>query len=360
MLHDHPHAQGHKATTDSEQLTIFCVRARYVRFMEEIVVGSTAISEGSFERLRAEGHIPDEVRLVVIDDDGRPPSEEAARAVTVLWSRRADFGGTWVADTVGHLGWLRWLHTDTVGIEHIPVAELGARGVTVTNGAGNFARPMAEWCVLAMLAAAKHLPDFVRRSDAGVWDASPTLRELDGSVALVLGLGHTGRLVAELAAAFGVDVRALVRRTDVEPPPGVTRLVSGTAWRDELREADWVVLGLPLTEQTHHIIDAEALAVMKPDAWLINPARGALIDEDALVAALDAGRIGGAVLDAFAREPLPPSSRLWGRENVVVVPHHTWSSDASWRRMEDLFAAQLSRWLAREPMHNVIHPDTGY
>jgi glyoxylate/hydroxypyruvate reductase len=121
-----------------------------------------------------------------------------------------------------------------------------------------------------------------------------------------------------------------------------------------------VVLGLPATDATRGMIDARALAAMRDDAWLVNVARGALVDEDALVQALDAGRLGGALLDAFSTEPLPADSPLWGRDNVVIVPHHTWSSPASYRRMEELFAAQLSRWLRGEPMHNVVHPDTGY
>jgi phosphoglycerate dehydrogenase-like enzyme len=179
-------------------------------------------------------------------------------------------------------------------------------------------------------------------------------------VALLLGFGATNQLVAELAAPFGVEIRAAVRRRREHIPEGVAKLIVGDGWRDELADADWVVLGVPATGATRGMIDAGALAAMREDAWLVNVARGALVDEDALAAALDAGRLGGAVLDAFTTEPLPTASPLWGRENVVVVPHHTWSSPASYRRMEDLFAAQLSRWMRAEPMHNVIDPETGY
>jgi phosphoglycerate dehydrogenase-like enzyme len=328
--------------------------------MDEVVVASSAPSEASFRRLRAQGSLPYGARLVTIGDDGRPPEGLDAGTVRVLWARRVGAWGGWVSQALDHLPSLRWVHTDTVGIDHLPVRTLAERGVTLTNGAGNFSRPMAEWVLLAMLAAAKRFGDFVRRSDARVWDPSPMLRELDGTVALLLGLGSTGSLVAELAAPFGVEVRAAVRRPRSQPPAAVDKLVTGSAWREELPEADWVVLGLPATGETRHIIDTDALGAMKPDAWLINPARGVLVDEDALVAALDGGRLGGAVLDAFQTEPLPADSPLWGRDNVVIVPHHTWSSEQSLRRTEDLFAAQVSRWVRGEPMQNVIDPDNGY
>jgi phosphoglycerate dehydrogenase-like enzyme len=326
--------------------------------MTPVVVASPARSARSFARLRAEGLLPEGVQDVALDDDGRP--EAGGEGATVLWARRDDAWGRWFDGALDRLPELRWLHVDTVGIDYLPIGRLVERGILLTNGSGNFARPMAEWVLLAMLAAAKRLPWFVRRSDAGTWDPTPTLRELDGTVALLLGFGATNRLVAELAAPFGVEVRAAVRRPRERIPDGVAKLVVGDDWRKELPDADWVVLGLPATDQTQGMIDAGALAAMRQGAWLVNVARGALVDEDALVAALDAGRLGGAVLDAFTTEPLPRASPLWGRDNVVVVPHHTWSSPASYRRMEDLFAAQLSRWLRGEPMHNVIDPQTGY
>jgi phosphoglycerate dehydrogenase-like enzyme len=323
-----------------------------------VAVAPGSGSAEAIERLRAAGRIPVDVELVELSEDGRAEGD-AARA-TVLWLRRAGAWTRFLSSTLDSLPDLRWVHTDTVGINHLPVDDMAARDVTLTNGSGNFARPMAEWVLLAMLAAAKQLPKIVRDSQARIWDDSTTLRELEGSVALLLGLGATNELVAQFAVPFGVEVRAAVRRTRATTPRNVGRLVVGDDWRAELPEADWVVLGVPLTPATERMIDAEALAAMKPGAWLINVARGALVDEDALAAALDSGQIGGAVLDAFVQEPLPTDSTLWARENVVVVPHHTWSSEASWRRMEELFGSQLSRWVRGEPMDNVIDPETGY
>jgi phosphoglycerate dehydrogenase-like enzyme len=329
-----------------------------VAAMNSLLVASPARSARSLERLAADGLLPGGVRYVPLDEDGRP--EPGGEGATVLWGRRDGAWGRWFGGALDSLPELRWLHVDTVGIDYLPIDRLTERGILLTNGSGNFARPMAEWVLLAMLAAAKRLPWFVRRSDAGVWDPAPTLRELHGTVALLLGFGATNQLVAELAAPFGVEIRAAVRRPRERVPDGVAKLVVGDAWREELAGADWVVLGVPATDETRHMIDTGALEAMPDHAWLVNVARGALVDEEALAAALDAGRLGGAVLDAFATEPLPEASPLWGRDNVIVVPHHTWSSPDSYRRMEDLFAAQLSRWSRGEPMDNVIDPEIGY
>jgi phosphoglycerate dehydrogenase-like enzyme len=167
-------------------------------------------------------------------------------------------------------------------------------------------------------------------------------------------------LVAPMAAGFGMDVRAVSRQARAELPAGVTRMVAADRWRDELADTDYVVLGLPLTPATDKIIDAGALAAMKPTAWLVNVARGALVDEDALVRALDEGRIGGAVLDTFAEEPLPQGHPLWGRENVIVVPHFTWSSPRAVERIEELFADQLARWVSGARLANVVDATAGY
>jgi phosphoglycerate dehydrogenase-like enzyme len=219
---------------------------------------------------------------------------------------------------------------------------------------------MAEWVMLAILAAAKRFPRFVRLSDRGVWDPSPLLNELDGGVVLLLGLGSVNSLVAPMAAAFGMEVRAVSRQARPDLPAGVTRMVAPERWRAELSDVDYVVLGLPLTAATANTIDADALTAMKPTAWLVNVARGALVDEAALVHALDAGQIGGAVLDTFVEEPLPEGHRLWRRENVIVVPHFSWSSPRALRRIEELFAAQLARWLSGTPLANVVDPAAGY
>lgn len=321
-------------------------------------VASARGAQQTLVRLNQLGTLARPIRPVIVDREGRVDSREAP-GVTALW-RPGLTSREWLVNAAEHLPDLAWVHSDAAGTDMLPLAELDARGVVVTNGVGSFSRPMAEWAMLGILSAAKRFPRFVRLSDSGKWDPSPLLSELEGGVVLLLGLGSVNGLVAPMAAAFGMEVRAVARKPRPELPAGVTRMVAAERWRAELGGADYVVLGLPLTPATANMIDADALAEMKPTAWLINVSRGALVDEPALVRALDAGQIGGALLDTFAEEPLPEGHPLWGRENVTVVPHFTWSSPVAVERIEQLFAAQLARFIGGEPLANVVDAEAGY
>jgi len=180
---------------------------------------------------------------------------------------------------------------------------------------------------------------------------------------LILGLGAVGTAAAGFLEPFGMDVRGCVRRPRPGGRPlprGVSRLVVGGAWREQLAEADYVVCALPLTRDTAGMLDATAFAAMRPSTWVVNVARGGLVDHDALVAALDAGAIGGAVLDAFEPEPLPSHSTLWGRPDVLVLPHVTWSTSHTTDDFKTRFAAQLARWLAGDPPADLVDLGAGY
>jgi phosphoglycerate dehydrogenase-like enzyme len=298
------------------------------------------------------------IRPVVVAGDGAVDPAEAA-GVTVLW-RTGLKSREWLLSAVEHLPDLEWVHSDAVGVDNLPVAEIAARGILLTNGAGSFARPMAEWVMLSILAAAKRFARFVRNSDSAVWDPSPLLDELDDKVVLLLGFGSVNALVAPMAAAFGMEVRAVSRTPREQLPAGVSRTTSGDSWRSELSDVDYLVLSLPLTPLTANIVDAAVLSALKPTAWLVNVARGGLVDEAALVRALEADQIGGAVLDSFVEEPLPADDPLWRRENVIVVPHFTWSSPRSVERIGELFASQLGRWLSGAPLANLVDASAGY
>jgi phosphoglycerate dehydrogenase-like enzyme len=296
------------------------------------------------------------LRHVVVGDD--PVDGDEARGVEVLW--RYHLTPERLRRAIDELPDLRWVHSDYVGVEELPLRELAERGILLSNGAGIAARPMAEWVVLAILSAAKELPRFVRQSDAGQWLVGDPLAELQGAVVLLLGLGAVGTLAAGMLAAFGAEVRGCTRTPRSEIPPGVSRLVVGDGWRAELADADYVVCALPLTAETTAMLDAAAFAAMKEGAYVVNVARGALIDDDALVAALERGHLGGAVLDAFREEPVPDGHRLWGRPDVLALPHVTWSSahtldDFKWR-----FAAQLRTWIGGGTPADLVDLDAGY
>jgi phosphoglycerate dehydrogenase-like enzyme len=247
-----------------------------------------------------------------------------------------------------------------MGVDDLPLAELATRRIVLTNAAGAHARPIAEWVTLGILMASKRLVDFLDRSAHGVWDASIVPGELAGRRALLLGLGSIGTEVARLLEPLGLDVVAVTRSPRAHTVTGVTAVVYDGSWRGMLDDTDFLVCALPLTDRTVGLIGQRELARLPSHAWIINISRGPVIDQEALVAGLDAGRIAGAVLDGFAREPLPATDPLWRRPNVLVLPHRTWCSPSSRSRLEVLFAHQIQRWLTGEHLMNVVDCTRGY
>jgi phosphoglycerate dehydrogenase-like enzyme len=320
------------------------------------VVAAPAWAARGLAEIAEAGVLDALVRHVVVGDEPIDPA--AADGVQVLW--RYHLSPQRLTSAIDELPALRWVHSDYVGVEALPLKKLVERGILLSNGAGISARPMAEWVVLSILGAAKELPRFVRQSDAGHWEVGSPLAELDGAVVLLLGLGAVNTLAAAMLEPFGVEIRACTRRPRTDTPRGVTKMVVGDRWRDELADADYVVAALPLTAETTTLLDAAAFGAMKRGAYLVNVARGGLVDDDALVAALDSGHLRGAVLDAFRQEPVPAGHPLWGRPDVLALPHVTWSSshtldDFKWR-----FAAQLRRWLGGDEPVDLVDLDAGY
>lgn len=322
----------------------------------ELVVAAPPWAADAMAAIDASGVVPARVRHAVVDP--RLPEMADMQGIRVLW--RYHLRPPQLRRVLECLPDLAWVHSDYVGIDGIPVDLLAGRGIVLSNGAGISAGPMAEWVVLSLLLAAKQLPRFVRQSDAGAWATGDALAELDGGVVLMLGLGAVGTRAAELLEPFGAEIRGCTRRSRHERPRGVTKMVVGDEWRGEIADADYVVCTLPLTPQTTGMLDRAAFASMKPGAWLVNLSRGAVIDETALLEALERGQLGGAVLDAHAVEPLPAGHPLWGRPNVLVLPHVTWSSshtleDFTWR-----FADQLRRFAGGEAPADLVDLAAGY
>jgi phosphoglycerate dehydrogenase-like enzyme len=269
---------------------------------------------------------------------------------------------------------LRWVHSATAGVERVLTPAALGRGLTITNARGVFSRPIAEYVMLMILAVSRRLPQLLELQEERTWQPLESVELRDVTVGIV-GLGSIGRAVASLAGAFGCRVIATRRRQesgsaagqdapdDGEQPevaPRVDEVLSADQLPRLLAESDFVVLALPLTPETEDLFDAEVLAQMKPSAWLINVARGRLVDERALVRALRENRIGGAVLDAFRDEPLPPDSPLYDAPNVILTPHTSWSSGRVLDRSIGLFCDNLRRFQAGDPLHNVVDPTLGY
>jgi phosphoglycerate dehydrogenase-like enzyme len=268
---------------------------------------------------------------------------------------------------------LTWVHSATSGVERALTPAALARDVLVTNARGVFSRPIAEHVLLMILAVSRHLPELLELQRERTWQPLEG-RELRELTIGIVGYGSLGQSVASLASAFGARVIALRRRPSgaAEAPasvddddgfpfkPRVDRVVGPDRLHELLRESDVVVLAAPLTAETEGMIDEAAVGAMKKDAWLINVARGRLVDDTALVRALRDNRIGGAALDTFRDEPLPMGSPYWELQNVILTPHTAWSSARVLDRSIDLSCANLVRFARGEPLRNVVDPAAGY
>ena len=250
---------------------------------------------------------------------------------------------------------LKWLNSIYAGLDFLPFDVLRQRGTIITNGAGINALTIAEYVVMGMLTIAKGYREVVRAQDRHEWLLeSPGKRELAGSKALLLGYGAIGKLIDARLAAFDVAV------TKVRRSPGPDTL-GPDDWRAQLGTFDWVILAVPATPETDAMIGAAELAAMKPDAVLLNIARGAVVDQPALIAALTEKRIAAAFLDVTTPEPLPADSPLWALPNAHVTMHLSGRATSKmFIRSAERFVANLHRWGRGEPVEPRFDLDLGY
>lgn len=253
---------------------------------------------------------------------------------------------------------LRWYHSIGAGVEDlVGVSELRERKLVLTNNSGPYDIPIAEHVLATILASAKQLHLYRDQQGRKEWKAHPQ-NEVRDATLVVFGIGSIGAEIARLASGVGMRVIGVRRRQGAVP--GVSRIVTPDHLADVAAEADYLVLAAPLTRETRGAVSREVIARMKPTAWLVNIARGAMVDEGALVEALQAGRIGGAALDALTDEPLPADSPLWSLPNVIITPHSSNSSPRLRERSVALFRENLRRYKAKEPLLNVVDLDAGY
>lgn len=253
---------------------------------------------------------------------------------------------------------LRWVHAASAGVNHVLTPEAVASDVMITNSRGVFDEPMAEYVLAMALALAKDLPTTLSRQRERRWHHRETER-LGGKRVLVAGTGPIGRAIGRKLAAAGMRVTGL-GRTARSGDPDLGDVLPMSSLNEVLPDMDWVVLAAPLTDETRDMIDAKALAAMKPTARLINVGRGPLVAQDDLVDALAGGRLAGAALDVFVDEPLPAASPLWELPNVIVSPHMS-GDVVGWRaELVALFHDNLTRYLDGEPLRNVVDKARGY
>jgi phosphoglycerate dehydrogenase-like enzyme len=282
-----------------------------------------------------------------------------------------------IVDTDVFIGWslrseqfviakkLRWIHSPAAAVHQLMYPELINSNVMLTNSSGVHGPVVAEHAIAVMLALAKRLPQAMqyqaRRiwSQDLLWNEHPRPREVAGGTALVVGLGGIGHAFATKAKALGMKVVAV--RENPAKGAGPADAVYGPDQIEEvLPQADYVLLCTPVTPRTEAIINKARIEKMKFGAYLINVARGPLIDDVALVQALQERRIAGAALDVFDEEPLPPTSPYWSLDNVLITPHTAAVTEKLWERHYDLIVENLNRLLAGKPLLNEVDKHRGY
>ena len=261
---------------------------------------------------------------------------------------------------------LRWIHAPSAAVHQLLSAKLVTSDVVVTNSREVHGPVVAEHVLALIFALAKKIPQAAVLQHRHIWGQEAIWkegvhpREIAGATLGLVGVGSIGRRVAQRAAALGMRTIAVREHVEKETPEGVEEVFPASALDEVLKQSDYVALAAPLISATKGLINAARLAVMKPSACLINVGRGAQVDEAALVEALRARRIAGAALDVFENEPLPEDSPLWCVENLLITPHTAGLTEKLWHRHYELFSDNLRRYVAREPLRDVVDKQKGY
>jgi phosphoglycerate dehydrogenase-like enzyme len=283
----------------------------------------------------------------------RPLDELLSEAEVILAARQIPI------DLASRAPRLRWIQLPMSGTEGYKAADIWtAPDLVVTNAAGISAVPLAEYVLMTMLGLAKNSPRMFANKAAAQWDRF-NLGQLRGQTLGIVGLGAIGAEVARLAQPFGMNIIAL-RRHPERSDASAFRVLPPEGLHELLAASDYVVLSVPATEATVGMIGPEELAVMRPSSYLINVARGDVVDEAALIDALRHNRLAGAGLDVFRTEPLPDESRLWGLPNVMLSAHNAGLFDGYDDGVTDLFSDNLRRYLDGDPLLNFVDRSAGY
>jgi phosphoglycerate dehydrogenase-like enzyme len=276
-------------------------------------------------------------------------------AAEVVYSVRFDGTPRFPRQSLVESPTVRWVSVGGSGTDHL--GRWDPSRLTVTNAAGVAAGMLAEYALGAMLSFSLDLRGFARRQQARQW-AARRVEPIEGKTVLIVGLGKTGQAVARRAHAMGINTLGI--RARPKPMPDLDEVHGPDALLTLLRRADFVICCVPLLPNTRGLIGSAAFAAMKPSAVLIDISRGGVVDEAALLSALDTGRLKGAALDVFATEPLPADNPLWACENVIVTPHCASVYDGWDLKAVRMFAGNLTRWRNGQPLLNVVDPERGY
>jgi len=253
---------------------------------------------------------------------------------------------------------LKWIQTMSAGMEIFMVPELTERGLVICNASGIHAHPVTETAWALTAAVARGFATYFRHQHDHRWEFGPQY-DLDEGTAGIIGMGGIGRRYARIAVAFGMRVVSVDLHL-TEKPENVDELWPMDRLDELLKVSDVVLVACPFSSETYNLLDADQLSLMKPTAILVNIARGGIVNEEALSDALRNNRLAGAGLDVTETEPLPTDSPLWDVPNLIISPHGAGRSNHRMRRLTDLYCENLRRYLAGEPLKNVIDQQKGY
>ncbi len=306
-----------------------------------------------------EPNLPSDIKVVRLDNDGNFDDDVSdAEVVYLSWV----FLKSHILDKLfAAAPALRWHHVSSAGVENILTKYLETylkRNLILSNGAGLHAIPIAEFVITYMLSHAKHLPELYTLQAQRQWKRDFHIQELTDATLLIIGAGGIGQEIASRAKPFGMRVWGSRRRP--QPLPNFDKVVGADEWHALLPSVDYVVIAIPLTPDTKGLIDEKVLRSLPNHAYLINIARGAIIDEPALIKALKEGWLAGAALDTTATEPLAPENPLWSVPNVFITPHTSAHSSKLNQRSVKLFLDNLTRYQNGQPLRNVVDKQAGY
>ena len=296
-------------------------------------------------------HLPD-------DPNARLASADLARIEVTMLTRDIRFSDHYktYGDTLLAASNLKFAHFDSTAIEQHPfVAPLARRGVKLTTATGSNGVPVAQTAITTLLMMSRGLPHFIDAQRRKSWEpvrASAQPPDLQGQTIVIVGMGTIGATVARFAQTLGMHVIGIRRKPRAADDP-VDEMHTLADLPKLFPRCDWLVLACPLVPETRGLVNAQSLALMKKSAGLINVARGALCDEDALIAALRSGQIRCAHLDVYATEPLPAASPLWEMPNVIMTPHSAGASAGNELRSVRIFLNNLECWARGEPLVNL-------
>lgn len=302
--------------------------------MKLLLTGTFSYSEAQLTRIKSLG-----CEVFYIEDEREPLPEDVSAIEAVVCN------SLFLHHDISRFKNLQLIQLLSAGLDRVPLAHITNNNIKLFNAGDVYSIPMAEWVVLKILEIYKQSRFFYRNQDLHCWQKNRDLLELTGKKVAIIGLGNIGKAIAKRLKPFGVEITAV----DISQVKAgsVDRLLMFEDLDQVIGTSDIVILALPLNEQTRHLVDARRLKLIPDHGVLVNLSRGAVIDEAALIKALQVGKFRGVALDVFEEEPLPADSPLWSFDNVIITPHNSFISDRVTERLFALIFANLEQYMNR-------------